>query len=128
MGPMARPTGMIGMNWAATVQSNTFAYLIGWASTAYWYVAWATEHDPENDRNIDLTAKYNRVRERGIMHLGEEAAGSVARFAAPASWQVGYQQWADARAAEEEVINEHIEEHGITKNKGGWVTPFNNYQ
>ena len=50
MGPMARPTGMIGMNWAATVQSNTFAYLIGWASTAYWYVAWATEHDPENDR------------------------------------------------------------------------------
>merc|ERR1711887_29060 len=125
MGPMARPTGMIGSNWAATVKINSIAYVAGWIASAYWYVAWKTEHDPENDRNIDLTAKFNRVRERGIMHFGEEAPGSAARYAAPASWQVGYDKWAATRAAEEEMVNEHIEEHGITKNKGGWVTPFN---
>merc|ERR1712168_31658 len=126
MGPMARPTGMIGANWASTVKLNTFAYVAGWISSFYWYYCWMTEHDPANDRNKDLIAKYNRVRERGIMHVGEEAVGSVTRFAAPASWQVGYKEWAAQRAAEEEIINEHIEEHGITKNKGGWVTPFNN--
>ena len=28
------------------------------------------------------------------MHVGEEAVGHVGRVAKPASWQVGYKQWA----------------------------------
>lgn len=31
-------------------------------------------------------------------------------------------------AAEQAIIDEHIEEHGITKNAGGWVSPFNQVQ
>ena len=45
-------------------------------------------------QNFDYTAQYNRIRERGIMHMGEEAAGSQGRLAYPASWQVGYKKWA----------------------------------
>ena len=50
MGPMARPSGMVGFNWSQTVKVNIFAYIAGWISTTYWYIAWYTEHDPANDR------------------------------------------------------------------------------
>ena len=60
MGPMSRPTGMIGANWAATVKMNTMAYVAGWIGTFYWYTCWMTEHDPANDRvsNFKIIKKY----------------------------------------------------------------------
>ena len=44
-------------------------------------------------QNFDYEAQENRIRERGIMHVGEEAAYSDGRFFAPASWQAGFAGW-----------------------------------
>jgi len=58
------------------------------------------------------------------MHVGEEAAYSDGRFFAPASWQAGFAGWKERQDAEAEIVEAHKEEHGITKGKFGWQTPF----
>ena len=73
------------------------------------------------------------------MHVGEEAAYSDGRFFAPASWQAGFAGWKERQGsifnwffdynsdhldAEAEIVEAHKEEHGITKGKFGWQTPF----
>ena len=82
------------------------------------------------------------------MHVGEEAAYSEGRFFAPASWQSGFDGWKERQGnilndlrimsillmisnnnsfhldAEAEIVEAHKEEHGITKGKFGWQTPF----
>merc|ERR1712035_122990 len=124
LGPMARPSGFVGNAWKRTAQWNALALGSGCAFTAYWYVFEETV-DFDEMLNFDRTAQFNRIRDRGFFHVGEEAVGAPGRVARPANWQVGYKQYAAQQAAEQEIIDAHIEEHGIKKTTHGWVSPFN---
>ncbi|CBY15982.1 unnamed protein product [Oikopleura dioica] len=69
--------------------------------------------------NLDQKAQWNRIRERGILHLGDEH-----KFHEPASWQVGYEKFAEQKAEEREIIENHISTYGIKLGPHGYETPF----
>ena len=122
-GPMQAPQGMHGAGRKMVSRVALQGYGLGLIAWGLWYKL----RDPldfDKLRNFDYEAQENRIRERGIMHVGEEAAYSDGRFFAPASWQAGFAGWKERQDAEAEIVEAHKEEHGITKGKFGWQTPF----
>ena len=47
----------------------------------------------------DHNAKKDRIRERGIIHVGADPA-----YHEPASWQVGREKWVERQDAEMDII------------------------
>jgi len=71
----------------------------------------------------DHNAKKDRIRERGIIHVGADPA-----YHEPASWQVGREKWVERQDAEMDIIKEHIEQYNLKVGKHGYETPFDTYQ
>merc|ERR1711970_843632 len=74
----------------------------------------------EEKRNRDYAAREERIRERGVIHIGEGAVfDNPGRVWAPASWQDGYDKYVEIQGIEkeEEIRAEHMEEWGIVKGK-----------